>query len=128
VTAPNPELKLKPGMTATLDVEVARTDNAVRVPAGAIRFKPTAEQLEAMNAAAVDNPKRQPIVWVAREGAVTGVPVRTGLSDGQWTELIDAPFAEGTEVVTRVASPTTSAPQASGAPNNPLMGTQPRRR
>jgi HlyD family secretion protein len=128
VTAPNPELKLKPGMTATLDVEVARTDNAVRVPAGAIRFKPTAEQLEAMNAAAVDNPKRQPIVWVAREGAVTGAPVRTGLSDGQWTELIDAPFAEGTEVVTRVASPTTSAPQASGAPNNPLMGTQPRRR
>ena len=128
VTAPNPELKLKPGMTATLDVEVARTDNAVRVPAGAIRFKPTAEQLEAMNAAAVDNPKRQPIVWVAREGAVTGVPVRTGLSDGQWTELIDAPFAEGTEVVTRVASPTTSAAQASGAVNNPLMGTPPRRR
>jgi len=128
VTAPNPELKLKPGMTATLDVEVARTDNAVRVPAGAIRFKPTAEQLEAMNAAAVDNPKRQPIVWVAREGAVTGVPVRTGLSDGQWIELIDAPFAEGTEVVTRVASPTTSAPQAGGALNSPLMGTQPRRR
>jgi HlyD family secretion protein len=127
-TAPNPELKLKPGMTATLDVEVARRDNALRVPAAALRFKPTAEQLEAMNAAPVDNPKRQPIVWVAREGAVTGVPVRTGLSDGQWTELIDAAVAEGTDVVTRIASPTTSAPQGSGAASNPLMGPQPRRR
>ena len=127
ITAPNAALKLKPGMTATLDVEVARRDNVLRVPAGAIRFKPTAEQLEAMNAAAVDNPKRQPIVWTAADGRVTGAPVRTGLSDGVWTEVIDPPFAEGTEVVTRVASPATAAP-ASGAVNNPLMGTQPRRR
>jgi HlyD family secretion protein len=127
ITAPNPELKLKPGMTATLDVEIERKDSVLRVPAAAIRFKPTAEQLEAMNATAVDNPKRQPIVWVMDGDAVTGVPVRTGVSDGVWTELLQAPFAEGTEVVTRVASPTTAAP-ASGAVNSPLMGTQPRRR
>ena len=127
INAPNPQLKLKPGMTATLDVEVARRDGVLRVPAGAIRFRPTAEQLEAMKTTAVDNPARQPILWVEQDGAISGVRVRTGLSDGVWTELIDPPFAEGTTVVTRVASPTTAAP-ASGAPNNPLMGAQPRRR
>jgi len=127
ITAPNPELKLKPGMTATLAVEVARRDNALRVPATATRFKPAVEQLAAMQASPVDNPKRLPVVWVARDGAVAGVPVRTGLSDGQWTELIDAPFGEGTEVVTRVASSTTSVASPAGAVNNPLIGT-PRRR
>jgi HlyD family secretion protein len=127
INAPNPQLKLKPGMTATLDVEVARRDDVLRVPAGAIRFRPTAEQLEAMNAIAVDNPKRQSVVWVDHDGAITGVPVRTGLTDGVWTELIEPPFGEGTKVVTRVASPTTTAP-AGGATNNPLMGAQPRRR
>jgi HlyD family secretion protein len=129
ITAPNPDLKLKPGMTATLDVEVARKDGVLRVPAAAIRFKPTAEQLEAMNATAVDNAKRQPVVWVDDDGVITGVPVRTGLSDGIWTEVIDPPFTEGTAVVTRVASATpSSTPATGGATNNPLMGSQPRRR
>ena len=41
ISAPNPELKLKPGMTATLTVEVARRDDVLRVPSAALRFKPT---------------------------------------------------------------------------------------
>ena len=41
ISAPNPELKLKPGMTATVTVEVARRSNALRVPAAALRFKPS---------------------------------------------------------------------------------------
>jgi HlyD family secretion protein len=130
ITAPNPELKLKPGMTATLDVEVARKDNVLRIPAGALRFKPTAEQREAMNVAAVDNPRREPVVWVVSGEKVTGVPVRTGLSDGMWTEVIDAPFGEGAAVVTRVtaAGAQTTPPVAGGNVSNPLMGPQPRRR
>jgi HlyD family secretion protein len=130
ITAPNPELSLKPGMTATLDVEVARRDDVLRVPAAAVRFKPTAEQLEAMNATEIDNPKRQPVVWQAEHDAMKGVPIRTGLSDGVWTEVLDAPFAEGARVVTRVTTGdgSTAQPPQAGAVNNPLMGAQPRRR
>lgn len=128
VTAPNPELKLKPGMTATLDVEVARRDGVLRVPAAAIRFKPTAEQLEAMNATAAENSSRQPRVWLDTGEAIVGVPVRTGLSDGIWTEVLDAPFAEGTRLVTRVTlGDTAPAPARGGASNNPLMPQGPRR-
>jgi HlyD family secretion protein len=128
ITAPNPALKLKPGMTATLDVEVARRDNVLRVPASALRFTPTAEQLAAMNAVASDNPKRQPMVWLATGEIVTAVAVRTGISDGMWTELIDPPFEEGAQVVTRlVASGGSSAQAPGGATNNPLLAT-PRRR
>ena len=45
ITAPNPELKLRPGMTANVTVETARRDDVLRVPVAALRFKPTADLL-----------------------------------------------------------------------------------
>jgi HlyD family secretion protein len=48
VDVPNPELKLKPGMTATVAVEIARADDALRVPSGALRFRPTPEVFAAL--------------------------------------------------------------------------------
>ena len=42
----NPDYRLKPGMTATLNVEVQRADDVVRVPSAALRFRPTAEMFE----------------------------------------------------------------------------------
>jgi HlyD family secretion protein len=43
IDVPNPELKLKPGMTASVTIEIARRENALRVPAAAVRFRPTAD-------------------------------------------------------------------------------------
>jgi len=43
ISVPNPSLRLKPGMTATVTVEIARADNVLRVPGGAVRFRPTPE-------------------------------------------------------------------------------------
>jgi len=43
ISVPNPELKLKPGMTASVTIEIARRENALRVPSAAIRFRPTAD-------------------------------------------------------------------------------------
>ena len=41
VEVPNMDYRLKPGMTANVDIEIARRDNVLRVPAGALRFRPT---------------------------------------------------------------------------------------
>lgn len=43
ISVPNPTLKLKPGMTATVTVEIARADDVLRLPGAAVRFRPTAE-------------------------------------------------------------------------------------
>jgi len=43
ISVPNPSLRLKPGMTATVTVEIARADNVLRLPGGALRFRPTPE-------------------------------------------------------------------------------------
>jgi HlyD family secretion protein len=54
IDVPNPDQKLKPGMTATVSIEVARADDVVRVPAAAVRFRPTEDVLTAINGKSAD--------------------------------------------------------------------------
>jgi HlyD family secretion protein len=49
IDVPNPELKLKPGMTANVNIEIARRDNVLRVPNAALRFRPTKDVFDALN-------------------------------------------------------------------------------
>ena len=49
ITVPNPELKLKPGMTANVTVEVTRRNEVLRVANAATRFRPTAEMFAVLN-------------------------------------------------------------------------------
>jgi HlyD family secretion protein len=127
IDAPNPRMKLLPGMTATLDVEVDRRDNVLRAPAAATRFKPTAEMLAAFGAPA--GAKSAPnTVWTYVDGHVAPAQVKLGASDGVWTELLDAPFPEGTTLITRVATAGEAASTRTSTPTrnaNPLMGSTP---
>ena len=49
IDVPNNELKLKPGMTATVTLEIARRENVLRVPNSALRFRPTPEMFAVLN-------------------------------------------------------------------------------
>ena len=49
ITVPNTELKLKPGMTANVKIEIAKRTNALRIPNAALRFRPSAEVFAALN-------------------------------------------------------------------------------
>lgn len=46
IDVPNPDLKLRPGMTATVSILVARRENVLRVPTLALRFQPPADMVE----------------------------------------------------------------------------------
>ena len=48
IDVPNPGLKLKPGMTANVNIEIARRSDVIRVPNTALRFRPTAEIFTAL--------------------------------------------------------------------------------
>jgi HlyD family secretion protein len=48
IEVPNPELKLKPGMTANVNIEIARRNDVIRVPNAALRFRPTNEMFAAL--------------------------------------------------------------------------------
>ena len=71
IDVPNPQLKLKPGMTATVNIEIARADNVLRAPAAALRFRPTADMFTALNLPVPEDIERQ-----AQRAA--GVPVTAG--------------------------------------------------
>jgi len=49
INVPNPDLKLKPGMTANLRVQIARRPDVLRVANAALRFRPTNEMFAALN-------------------------------------------------------------------------------
>jgi len=48
INVPNNDLKLKPGMTANVNVEIARSSNVLRVPNSALRFRPTNDMYAAI--------------------------------------------------------------------------------
>ena len=128
VDAPNKALKLKPGMTATLTIEIARRENVLRVPSAALRLKPSADVLERL-AASTPAPKG-PVVWTSHGSSIAPVSIKTGAADATYTEIADGSLPEGTQVVTRIASgdasSTSTRPVTSGS-GNPLMPTAPGR-
>ena len=48
INVPNPNIELKPGMTATVKIEIARREDVLRLPTGALRFRPTSETFTAL--------------------------------------------------------------------------------
>jgi HlyD family secretion protein len=49
INVPNPDFRLKPGMTANLKIQIERREDAIRVPNAAIRFRPTNDMFAALN-------------------------------------------------------------------------------
>jgi|TARA_B110000444_G_scaffold107704_1_gene101769 HlyD family secretion protein len=76
----NPELLLRPGMTATAEILIEETTEVLLVPNRSLRFLPPEERV-AQLAAEGDN------VWVLENGQPRPVPVAIGLSDGEFTEI-----------------------------------------
>jgi HlyD family secretion protein len=105
IDAPNTGLKLKPGMTATVSIVVGRRDNVLRVPATALKFKPGAEVLARFGAKGATVPVgRANTVWISNGTTISPATVTIGASDSVYTEILSAPFGDGTPVVTRAGN------------------------
>ncbi|MCF4166266.1 efflux RND transporter periplasmic adaptor subunit [Zavarzinia compransoris] len=97
----NPDLALRPGMTATADVVAAVRDNVLLVPNGALRFSPPGRDTDDLPALAPDERR----LWLDDGGTPTPLTVKIGLSDGRMTE-VDAPgLAAGATVITDIERP-----------------------
>ena len=103
ISANNPDLKLKPRLTANVTIYTQIRDNVLTVPAKALRFTPNKEIAGGRE---IKDCAGTPKVWTLENNVFTAHPVKTGLSDGAKTEIIEG-LGEGTAVVTEavVASP-----------------------
>lgn len=107
IEVPNPDLKLRPGMTATVVVTTARVPNALRVINAALRFRPSGGGPGRDGGAPRTNPEdespRAGRLFVLRNGRPALVRIRVGVSDGTNTvvePLTPGELADGTEIIT----------------------------
>ena len=145
----NPDLKLKPGMTANVTFIYAEKDDVLRVPNAALRFRPPPELLAALAPPGASGAKRpadgrsasgaQPAartgasqrapsgalrdgeverktVWVLRGSEPKPLKVKTGVSDGTQTEIVEGELAAGDALITEVGGDSGARPPTSGAP------------
>ncbi|HEY8120415.1 MAG TPA: efflux RND transporter periplasmic adaptor subunit [Myxococcota bacterium] len=105
----NPERRLRPGMTATAEVEVKRIADALLVPNAALRFAPPQALAEETRSplsslfmrrppskpkpAGGDERAREQRVYRLRGGELEGVDVTVGASDGVFTEIVAGELA-----------------------------------
>jgi len=124
VEVSNTDLKLFPGMTANVRIVTGRADHALRLPVAALRFHPASPATPAEGAkrqsksgvrAASGRPD-QPAVYVLEQGKLKRVPVKLGLSDGNYTEVLSG-LREAQQVVMGAA--TTSKAASATGPANP---------
>ncbi len=108
----NPDLLLRPGMTANITVIHAERSNAVLLPNAALRFRAPAEWSERAPRMALAGDLRR--VWTLRDGAPIPLDVRVGVTDGARTELMEGALQPGDALVTEVVQTKKSGPGSFG--------------
>lgn len=117
VSVKNPELLLKPAMTAVAEIEVQKVKDALLVPNRALRFRPPEPKRVSQAPGGLSRlflpprpPLRQPeapegvrpgigVIWTLKDGRLEPIRVRVGPSDGQMTQVFSEELRPGMEVV-----------------------------
>ena len=121
IDAPNPDLKLKPGLTASITVLTQHKDDVLLLPLRALRFQPEDEVGETMDTGKTTMSSGMKSIWLQTPEGLKHKNVRTGISDGIYIEVMDG-VSEGERVITGIHV----TGKASGIPknkpgSNPLM-------
>lgn len=97
ISAPNADLKLKPGLTANVTIYTAERKGVLSVPSKALRFTPQKETVGKMKIVDVANAKNK--VWTIEGNSIVAHKVNIGMTDGTNTQIVGG-IAEGAKVVT----------------------------
>lgn len=117
ISAPNEELKLKPGLTANVNIYTMEMPQVLAVPNRAVRFRPLETMLNEGETIADCDSKSK--VWIKDGLTYKAIPVELGVTNGMLTQIVSG-INPGTMVVTEIES---IMPEAEGAqqPQNPFM-------
>lgn len=97
ISAPNADLKLKPGLTANVTIYTAERKGVLSVPSKALRFTPQKETVGKMKIVDVANAKNK--VWTIEGNSIVAHKVNIGMTDDTNTQIVGG-IAEGTKVIT----------------------------
>ena len=102
ISAPNANLKLKPGLTANVTIFTAERSGVLSVSSKALRYTPTKETVGHMKI--VDGGGKSK-VWVIEGNTIKSVPVNIGMTDGTHTQILSG-VSRGQVIVTGVSAVT----------------------
>lgn len=96
ISAPNSELKLKPGLTANVTIYTAERQNVLCVSTKALRFTPTQDLIKGCK---IVDCKGKNKVWTREGNTFKAHAVQIGMSDGIHTEILRG-VSKGLEIIT----------------------------
>ena len=119
ISAPNENLKLKPGLTANVTIYTMEKNDVLCVPVKALRFSPNEALLE--EGETVEDCKAPHKLWTREGKTFKAHAVETGVTNGTMTEIVSG-INEGAKVVTDFQMPMAmpSSTEEEGA-SNPFM-------
>lgn len=97
ISAPNDDLKLKPGLTANVTIFTNERDGVLAVPSKALRFEPNENLLA--EGETINDCEGKDKVWMRDGSSFKAVPVKIGVTNGTYTEIISG-LKEGDAVLT----------------------------
>ena len=139
----NPEGRLRPKMTANVNIDTATVPNVLRIPNAALRFKPPMEEGKSASnerpsgdpmrrmgqsgggglAGAAGNlpggrraagPKPQTVYVLGEDRKLKPARIRTGITDGRYTQIVSGDLKEGDAVVVGLATAKVEGPPPMG--------------
>ena len=136
VAVDNPDLELKPGMTANVSITTAKRDDVLRIPVRALRFHPDGTQAaegkkpksekdkKEKKAAKAEKEKKKKnkaaentVYALAADGTLRRIDLEIGIRDNQHAEVLSGDVHEGDEIVT--GQRREGAPEADGSSQRP---------
>ena len=124
IDAPNPELKLKPGLTANITVYTMEKDNILLAPLKAFRFTPEANPEDPQTAQAPQAGRGEKVVWLQTAEGIVPKVIKVGVSDGIYSEVKDG-LPEGARLIVGIQRSKNMAPQGGSEESNPFMPPRP---
>ena len=118
ISAPNADLKLKPGLTANVTIFTMEKDNVLAVPAKAFRFHPNEAILQ--KGESISDCEGDHKLWTKEGPVFKAHQVEVGTSNGVMTEIISG-ISAGTEVLADFEISGGAAPEADQQGGSPFM-------
>ncbi len=117
ISAPNQDLKLKPGLTANVNIYTEEIKNVLSVPSKALRYTPEKETVGGRKIQDISNAKNK--VWTLERNMLVAHKVTIGSTDGIHTQILSG-IKKGAKVITGIATPEAD----NDADDNASDGTQ----
>ena len=118
ISAPNEDLKLKPGLTANVVIYTLEISDVLAIPSKALRFKPSQAMLnDGETITDIDSPVK---VWTKEGSNIKAIAIQTGVTNGTLTQVTSG-LQAGTMVITDVQSNMGEMGEEQQQNSNPFM-------